>query len=139
MHRPWTGRAAAVDDICALHPQRQLSAKGACKFEGRILQAPGQAHAPEARAMMDIAQHADRALRLSYCGRRLAHRSYAFRRCSAQRLGERPLNVKVDNARGASLRKAEIYKPDTAPSCCAYLQGAAVAPCAPCLLARMLS
>ena len=34
MHRPWTGGAAALADICALHHQRQLSAQGACKFEG---------------------------------------------------------------------------------------------------------
>jgi hypothetical protein len=49
MHRPWAGSAAALADICALHHQRQLSAQGACKFEGRILQLlPGQAHAPKA-------------------------------------------------------------------------------------------
>jgi hypothetical protein len=68
-HRPWTASAAALADICALHLKRQLSAQGACKLESRILQLlPGQAHATTARAMVDIAQHADGTLRLSYCG-----------------------------------------------------------------------
>ncbi len=134
MHRPWTGSAAALADICALHHQRQLSAQGACKFEGRILQLlPGQAHAPKARAMVDIAQHADGTLRLSYCGRSLAHRSYAFGDAvpNRQATDHKTLNAKVDKVRDAqrnklhrlaaelafqdSQRKAGIYTPDTPP------------------------
>ena len=34
MHRPWDGTTQALADICSLHHQRQLSAQGACKFEG---------------------------------------------------------------------------------------------------------
>ena len=60
MHRPWGGSALALADICSLHHQRQLSAQGACKFEGCILKLlPQQPHAPKARAMADIAQHRD--------------------------------------------------------------------------------
>ena len=134
MHRPWTGSAEALADICALHHQRQLSAQGACKFEGCILQLlPGQAHAPKARAMVDIAQHGDGMLRLSYCGRPLAHRSYAFGDAvpNRQPTDHKALNTKVDKVRDAhssklhrlaaelafqdSQRKAGIYKPDTPP------------------------
>ena len=76
MHRPWSGSAAALAGICALHHQRQLSAQGACKFEGRILQLlPSKAHAPKARAMVCIAQHADGTLRLSYNGQALTQRN----------------------------------------------------------------
>ncbi len=134
MHRPWTGSAAALADICALHHQRQLSAQGACKFEGSILQLlPGQAHAPKARAMVDIAQHADGTLRLSYCGHALAHRRYAFGEAvpNRQATDHKTLNAKVDKVRDAhrsklqrlaaemafqdSQRKAGIYTPDTPP------------------------
>jgi len=132
LHRPWTGSAVALADVCALHHQRQLSAQGACKFEGRILQVlPGQAHAPKARAMVDIAQHADGTLRLSYRGHPLAHRSYAFGHAvpNRQATDHKTLNAKVDKVRDAhrnkllrlaaelafqdSQRKAGIYKPDT--------------------------
>lgn len=134
MHRPWTGNAAALADVCALHHQRQLSAQGACKFEGRILQLlPGQGHAPKARAMVDIAQHADGTLRLSYCGHGLDYRSYAFGDAlpNRQATDHKTLNAKVDKVRDAqrnklhrlaaelafqeSQRKAGIYKPDTPP------------------------
>jgi transposase len=134
MHRPWTGSAAALADICALHHQRQLSAQGACKFEGRILQLlPNQAHAPKARAMVNIAQHADGTLRLSYCGKSLAHRSHAFgiNVPNRQATDHKTLNAVVDKVRDAqrnklnrlaaelafqnSQRKAGIYTPDTVP------------------------
>jgi transposase len=134
MHRPWTGDATALADICALHHQRQLSAQGACKFEGSILQLlPGQAHAPKARAMVDIAQHADGTLRLSYCGRPLAHRRHAFADVVPHRqaVDHKTLDKRVDKVRDAhqsrlqrlaaemafqdSQRKAGIYTPDTPP------------------------
>ena len=52
MHRPWCGAEQGLADICSLHHQPHVSAQGACKFEGQILQVlPGQAHAPKARAM----------------------------------------------------------------------------------------
>jgi transposase len=134
MHRPWTGDAATLTDICALHHQRQLSAQGACKFEGRILQLlPGQAHAPKARALVDITQHADGTLRLSYCGRSLAHRSHAFADPvpNRQPADHKTINAKVDKVLSTqrnqlhrlaaelafqdNQRMAGIYKPDTPP------------------------
>lgn len=43
-----------------------------CRFEGQVLQiAPGQMQAPEARAMVDIAQHRDGRLQLSHWGQAL--------------------------------------------------------------------
>ncbi len=134
MHRSWTGTAQALADICALHHQRQLSTQGACKFEGRILQLlPGQPYAPKARAMVDIAQHADGALRLSYRGQALAHCSHAFSDTmpNRQAADHKMLNARVDKVRDAqrsklhhlkaelafqeSQRKAGIYRPDTPP------------------------
>jgi hypothetical protein len=134
MHRAWDGTAQALADICSLHHQRQLSAQGACKFEGNILQLlPKQAYAPKARAMVDIAQHDDGTLRLSYRGQPLAHRSYAVhetRRASPAE-DHKTLNKRVDKARDAqhsklqrlkaelafqdSQRKQGVFRPDTPP------------------------
>lgn len=136
MHRPWVGSAQALADICSLHHQRQISAQGACKFEGSILQLlPGQAQAPKARAMIDIAQHEDGTLRLSYRGHALEHRAYAVHEPRPQRkpADHKTLNARVDkaqdNAREAQRsrlerlraelafqddqRKQGIFKPDT--------------------------
>jgi transposase len=134
MHRPWGGTAQALADICSLHHQRQLSVQGACKFEGSILQLlPNQPHAPKARAMVDIAQHGDGTLHLSYRGRPLAHRSYAVHESKhgSQTEDHKTLNARVDKARDAqqsrlrrlkaelafqdSQRKQGIYRPDTPP------------------------
>ena len=110
MHRPWAGTAQALADICSLHHQRQLSAQGACRFEGLVLQLlPGQPHAPKARAMVDIAQHADGALRLSYRGQALAHRSFALHDGASQRHSADPktLNAQVDKVRDKVRDKAQ--------------------------------
>ena len=134
MHRPWAGTTQALADICSLHHQRQLSAQGACRFEGNILQLlPNQPHAPKARAMVDIAQHDDGTLRLSYRGQLLAHRSYALdeSRRTNQAEDHKTLNKRVDKAREAqqaklqrlkaemafqdSQRKQGVFRPDTAP------------------------
>jgi transposase len=134
MHRPWTGTVEDLRDICSLHHQRQLSAQGACKFEGRILQLlPGQAHAPKARAMIDIAEHDDGTLRLSYRGWALAYRGFALHEPLAQRQAadDKTLNARVDKALQAqraklqrlkaelafqdSQRQRGIFKPDTPP------------------------
>jgi transposase len=134
MHRPWGGTAQALADICSLHHQRQLSAQGACKFEGSILQLlPKQPHAPKARAMVDIAQHGDGTLHLSYRGQPLAYRSYAMQESKPGGKAEdaKTLNARVDKARDAqqsklhrlkaelafqdSQRKQGIYRPDTPP------------------------
>lgn len=134
MHRPWVGTTQALADICSLHHQRQLSAQGACKFEGSILQLlPGQQHAPKARAMVDIAQHGDGTLHLSYRGHSLAFRSFtAYEHLPvAQAVDNKTLNARVDKARDAqrtalqrlkaemafqeAQREKGIYRPDTPP------------------------
>lgn len=134
MHRPWVGTQQALADICSLHHQRQLSAQGACKFEGNILQLlPKQPHAPKARAMVDIAQHRDGTLRLSYRGQALAYRSYAVHQTRQAGSAEdhKTLNKRVDKARDAqqsklqrlkaelafqdSQRRQGVFRPDTQP------------------------
>jgi transposase len=134
MHRPWGGTAQALADICSLHHQRQLSAQGACKFEGSILQLlPGQPHAPKARAMVDIAQHRDGSLHLSYRGQSLAYRTYSSHEDMHKPPAEdhKTVNQRVDKVRDARLAKLRrlqaelsfqdsqrqqgIYHPDTPP------------------------
>lgn len=134
MLRPWQASSQSLADICSLHHQRQLSAQGACKFDGCILQVlPSQSHAPKARAMVDIAQHGDGTLHLSYRGQRLAYRSYAMHEPvpNRQAADHKTVNAKVDKARDIqrsklrklraelafqdSQRQAGIYKPDTPP------------------------
>ena len=134
MHRSWVGTTQALADICSLHHQRQLSAQGACKFEGSILQLlPKPPHAPKARAMVDIAQHGDGTLHLSYRGQPLAHRSYAMHesRQAGPSEDHKTLNKRVDKARDEhqsklqrlkaelafqdSQRQQGIFRPDTRP------------------------
>ena len=137
LHQTWRGTQEALREICALHHQRQLSAQGACRFEGKVLQIePGQPHAPSARAMVDIVQHADGELRLSYCGLGLRHRQFACnehlsrsKAADAKTLDDKlkPLRQTVDPQRQRLARlKAElafqdsqrergIYRPDTPP------------------------
>lgn len=134
LHRPWGGSAQVLADICSVHHQRQLSAQGACKFEGRILQLlPDQPHAPKARAMVDIAQHDDGTLHLSYRGRSLAYRSFAVHEPThtRQAADHKTLNARVDKARSAQVSKLQrlraelafqdaqrqkgIYRPDSPP------------------------
>jgi len=134
MHRPWVGTAQALADICSLHHQRQLSAQGACTFEGSILQlAPQQPHAPKARAMVDIAQHGDGTLHLSYRGQALTHSSFALHEPRSANPAEdhKTLNKRVDKARDAqqsklqrlkaemafqdSQRQQGVFRPDTPP------------------------
>jgi transposase len=130
--RPWQGSSEALADICSLHHQRQLSAQGACKFEGAILQLmPNQAHAPKARAMVNIAQHRDGSLRLSYQGKELAFRSFAMHQCArtGQMADDKTINLRVDKLLAThqqkllrlqaelafqdSQRQRGIYRPDT--------------------------
>ena len=59
------------------HHQRQLSAQMSCQFEGsQFWIIPGQPHAPQGKARIDIAQHTDGALELLYRGQALAYRSH---------------------------------------------------------------
>ena len=76
-HRPYTGTPEALARICARHHQRQLSAQLSCQFEGSQLWiTPGQAHAPKAKAKVDIAQYGDGRLELLYRGQPLAYQGY---------------------------------------------------------------
>lgn len=139
--RSWTGDSQALADICSLHHQRQLSAQGACKFEGHILQLlPGQPRAPRARAMVDIAQHDNGTLHLSYRGQALAFQRFAAYAPDRPAVEDhKTLTARVDKARDRtklktddpqakklarlkaelahqdSQRKAGIYRPDTPP------------------------
>ena len=134
MHCAWTGTTQALADICSRHRQRQLSAQGACKFEGAILQLrANQAQAPKARAMGDIAQHADGSLHLSYCGQSPAFHSFAQNvpARSSQSADNKTISVQVDKLRDAererlrrlaaelafqqSQRQRGVFKPDTPP------------------------
>ena len=134
LHRPWTGTAQALADICSLHHQRHLSAQGACKFDGSILQLlPKQSHAPKARAMVNIAEHEDGTLHLSYAGQALAFQRFERHKPPIPTKTEdhKTLNARVNKARSAqeakilrlkaelafqdSQRKHGIYKPDTPP------------------------
>lgn len=105
MHRPWVGSPAHLARICALHHQRQLSAQSSCRFEGQILQLDvGQAHAPKARAMVNIAQHPDGSLELSYRGRALTYRRFA---CHDHLSRSKPSDSKGLNAHLDRLRDKE--------------------------------
>lgn len=137
LHQPWRGTSQALREICALHHQRQLSAQGACRFEGKVLQIePAQPHAPAARAMVDIVQHADGELGLSYRGRRLRHRQFACHehlsrgkgadaktlddklkplRRAADPERERLARLKSELAFQDSQRAHGVYRPDTPP------------------------
>ena len=132
MHRPWLGSAGQLASICALHHQRQLSAQLSCRFEGQVLQIePGQMQAPKARAKVDIAQHRDGRLELSYRGQALRYKRYACndhlsrtKVADAKTVGQR-VDQAVDKERKrlASLvasiahqdsqRSAGIYAPDS--------------------------
>jgi transposase len=108
MHRHWHGTAAQLAAICALHHQRQLSAQLACRFQGQILQLhEGQAHAPKASAMIDIAQYADGTVTLSYRGHALKHKGYACQdhvsRGKAQ--DSKTVNTRVDEVRQKERRR----------------------------------
>ncbi len=134
MHRPWRGSAQALADICSLHHQRQLSAQGACKFAGRVPQLlPGQTHAPKARAMIDIAQHGDGSVHLSYRGKPLAHHGHGLHEPLPHRAAAdaKTVHATVDKACQAHLSKLQrlraelafqdsqrqrgIYRPDSPP------------------------
>ena len=132
MHRPWLGGPNKLAGICALHHQRQLSAQLSCRFEGQVVQIePGQMQAPKARAMVDIAQHRDGRLELSYRGQALRYKRYACNEhLSRSKLADaKTVDQRVDQAadkerkRLASLaasiahqdsqRRAGIYTPDS--------------------------
>ncbi len=137
LHRPWRGTPEGLRNICALHHQRQLSAQGACRFEGEVVQIePSQPHAPKARAMVDIVQHAGGDLALSYRGQALRYRRFAchdhlsrskfadaktldtklepLRKTTGDAERERLARLTAELAYQDSQRAQGIYRPDTA-------------------------
>ena len=105
MHRRWLGSAEQLAEICTLHYQRQLSAQQACRFQGQILQLDeGQANAPKASAMVDIAQYADGRVKLSYRGHALKHKRYA---CQDQAAHNKSHDTKTVNTRVDEVRQRE--------------------------------
>ena len=78
MHRPWQGTTKTLADICSLHHQRQLSAQARASLTAASCSCCPAAPCAQARAMVDIAQHGDVTLYLSYRGQQLAYRSYAM-------------------------------------------------------------
>lgn len=102
-HRPWLGTSGQLARICALHHQRHLGAQLSCQFEGDIVQVePQQPHAPRARAVVDIAQHADGSLEVLYRGVPLRHRRFtAHAHLKAPKVADdKALNARVDTALG---------------------------------------
>lgn len=134
-HRPWLGSPQQLASICALHHQRKLSRQLSCQFEGDILQIePGQAHSPKGKAQVDIAQHANGTLEVSYKAERLRYRRFTVNEHlkAAKSVDDKQLNQRVDAAMQRqrrqmarlqaqmahqdSQRNAGIYWPDSPAS-----------------------
>jgi transposase len=108
MHRRWGQSAHELSRICALHHQRQLSAQGSCRFEGAILQIEAkQAHAPKARATVDIVQFADGRLELSWRSQVLKHRAYGLHEHLSRNKAadDKTLDTRVDSLRDKEQRR----------------------------------
>jgi transposase len=99
-HLPYAGTDEALEHICALHHQRQLSTQLSCQFEGSVVQVnPGQAHAPKGRAKVDIVELGDGSLVLLYHGEVLKHSRYQLHDhlAKARSADDKSLNGIVDN------------------------------------------
>ena len=78
-HLAYTGTQEALQQICALHHQRQLSTQLSCQFEGSVVQIhPGQRGAPKGRCKIDIVEFTDGSLALLYRGAVLQHSRYTL-------------------------------------------------------------
>ncbi len=125
----------ALQRICALHHQRQLSSQLSCQFEGSVVQLhPAQAHAPRVRAKVDIVEFADGRLELFYRGQVLEHTRHQLHEHLRQghTADDKSINTRVDQAvkvqrnKLATLvaqvrhqdaqRTRGIFTPDTHPS-----------------------
>lgn len=134
-HRAYTGTEQALQHICAVHHQRQLSNQLSCQFEGSVVQIhPGQKNAPQGRAKVDIVEFEDGRLALLYHGEILKHTRYQLHDHLRQKrtADDKTLNdridhvVKVQQDRLAALaaqikhqdaqRASGIFHPDTHPS-----------------------
>lgn len=134
-HRTYNDTTEALQRICALHHQRQLSTQLSCQFEGSVVQIHlGQANAPRGRAKVDIVEFADGTLELLYRGEVLEHSRYQLHEHLRQghTADDKSLNGKVDQALKAqqnrlavlaaqikhqdAQRASGIFKLDTHPS-----------------------
>lgn len=134
-HLPYSGTHEALQRICALHHQRQLSTQLSCQFEGSLVQLhPAQAHAPRGRAKVDIVEFADGRLELLYRGEVLQHSRYQLHEHLRQgrTADDKSINTRIDLAvkaqhnRLAALvaqikhqdaqRACGIFTPDAHPS-----------------------
>jgi transposase len=100
-HLPYSATEQALQRICALHHQRQLSAQLSCQFEGSVVQVhPGQAHAPRGRAKVDIVEFADGRLELFYRGEVLEHSRYQLHEHLRQgrTADDKNINTRIDQA-----------------------------------------
>jgi transposase len=99
-HRPVAHTSEALQRICALHHQRQLSTQLSCQFEGSVAQIePGQPQAPQGRARVDIVEFADGRIELLYRGVVLRHRRFEVNaHLRASRIADdKTLNARVDH------------------------------------------
>lgn len=104
-HRPFTAGTEHLARICALHHQRQLSAQLSCQFEGsQIWITPGQAHAPQGKARIDIVQHGDERLELLWRGQPLKYRAHSVHE---HLRGKRALDNKTIDQRVDALAHAQ--------------------------------
>jgi hypothetical protein len=98
-HLTYSASDEALQHICALHHQRQLSTQLSCQFEGSVVQIhPEQAHAPKGRSKVDIVEFGDGSLALLYHGRVLKHSRYQLygHRAKADAANDKNLNAIVD-------------------------------------------
>ena len=115
-HRPWTGTEQQLMDICSVHHRRQLSRQGACRFQGDVLQIePGQQHAPQASAAIDIFEYADGSISLHWRGHRLRHRSYAVAAVKRRdACDDKTVNARVDKALSAQRSRLQRLRAEIA-------------------------
>jgi transposase len=100
-HLPYSATDDALQRICALHHQRQLSTQLSCQFEGSVVQVHlGQANAPRGRAKVDIVELADGRLELLYRGEVLEHSRYQLHEHLRQgrTLDDKSINTRIDQA-----------------------------------------
>jgi Helix-turn-helix domain len=98
-HLTYSASDEALQHICALHHQRQLSTQLSCQFEGSVVQIhPEQAHAPKGRSKVDIVEFGDGSLALLYHGSVLKHSRYQLygHRAKADAANDKNLNAIVD-------------------------------------------
>jgi transposase len=100
-HLPYSATNEALQRICALHHQRQLSTQLSCQFEGSVVQVhPRQASAPRGRAKVDVVEFSDGRLELLYRGEVLEHSRYQLHKHLRQgrTADDKSINTRIDQA-----------------------------------------